>query len=152
MLDGNGLVLHLNCLLDRNNMHSDSCASWWHHRSHFFERDTAHSLKKASHLRMLLEHLLIHIRKLGTSRNEHRKYPLLLMLRILPVVLDKTIVGHLCELLFKIISVHAGQLDHVIHGTWHTLLHLDGNLSLLVGTDWCKTDVLRRFFGNFLLA
>ena len=143
MLHGNRLILHLDCLLNRDDMHSDSGSSRRHHRCHFLKRNTAHALKKASHLRMLLKHLLVHVRKLGTSWNEHWKYPLFLVLRILPVVLDQTVVGHLGKLLLKVLFVLAGQLDHVIHGTRHTLFHFDGNLRLLIGTDRSKSDILR---------
>ena len=101
---------------------------------------------------MLLKQLLIHVCKFSTSRNKHRKYPLLLMLRILPVVLEETVIGHLGKLLLKVLPVLAGQPDHVVHGARHTLFHLDGDLGLLIGADRSKSDILRRLFCNLLLA
>ena len=86
------VVLHLDSLLYRNDMHTDTGSAFRNHMSKSLQWKATHTFKETSHLRMFLQQLHIHIGKLCTSRNIHRKNPLFCVLWILVVPLDYAVV------------------------------------------------------------
>ena len=150
MLHGDRLILHLDSLLHRNYMHTDSSASRRHHRGHFFQWQAAHTLKETPHFRMLLQKVGIHIGKLRASRNKHRQYILLFMLRILPVIFYQSVYGHLLQNILQVRFIPACKPYHVLQCARLALAHLHGNLCHLICTDGAKSYVFRRIPGNLL--
>ena len=133
-------------------MHSYACSSRRHHRRYLLEGKSAHSLEKSSHLRVLFQHSFIHVAELSAPRHEHRQYILLDVLRILPVILQNSVNGHLLQKLTQTLSIHTGKLNHLIQRLRLTHSHLQCDFRHFIGTHCRQSPVLRIVFGNFLDA
>ena len=72
MLHRNGLVFGFDGFFHGDNVHTDTGASGRHHGGHLLQRKAAHTLKEATHFRVLLQDGIVHIGKLSTAGNEHR--------------------------------------------------------------------------------
>ena len=148
MLDGNGLVLRLDRLFHRDDVHTDAGASGRHHGSDLFERQERHALKERRDLRMLVDLRLAHIKELRAARNELRQRPALFMVRVLsveifPVVLNKTDVRHLGEQLFQLILALAGNGGDLRGGFRLADLHLQRNVRHFVRNNTGESPVFR---------
>ena len=72
VLDVDGLVLHRDGLLHRDDVHADAGAAHGHHRRDLLQREEGHPLEEHRQLRMLVHELDVHVGVLGRSRDEHR--------------------------------------------------------------------------------
>ena len=71
-LDADRLVLRLNRLLHRNNVHPNPRTSRWYHRRNPLERQKSHPFKKGGHFRVLINLFFTHIKKLGAPGDKPR--------------------------------------------------------------------------------
>ena len=152
MLDGDGLIVHLDSLLHRNHMHTDAGAARRHHEGYLFQRAAAHALKEPAQLGMLFQHFVVHVGKFRAARHKHGKHILFLVARILPVVLDHAVVGQLLQDLLHILPVFSADAHHILQSLWLALFHQKRHLRHLIGTHHGKTDVLRRLFVDLFQA
>ena len=106
VLDRDGAVLHLDRLLDRDDVHADSRASGRHHRRGLGKGSLGGLLEKLRHSRMLVDLGLAHVEELGRTGHEHGQHPLLRAGGVLPVVLEQTDVAHLIEQLLERLGLH----------------------------------------------
>ena len=95
MLDIKRLVLRRDRFLDRNDVHSDPCATWRHHLRKSCQRFIRHAFKEICSLREHISVLRIDHHQLRGSGNVDVEHPALLMVRVFAVivfivVLEKT--------------------------------------------------------------
>ncbi len=150
MLQIDGFAFHLYGLFHRNDMHPDAVTALPHERRHMLKRQSRHMLEEQRHLRVLLDHLRVHIEKLTAAGYKHGQYILFLPLRVLPVVLQNAFHGHLLQLRFQLSGRNTRKPHHLRQGLRLTHAHLQRDLSLLVGQHARQTPVLRIISGDLL--
>ena len=144
VLDGDGAVLHLDRLLNRDDVHADSRASGRHHRRGLCKSALGGLLEKLRHRRMLVDLGLAHVEELGRAGHKHGQHPLLRAGGVLPVVLEQTDVAHLIEQLLERLGLHTGDLDRVGKRVGSAHLHLEQNVGHLVGRYLGERPILKR--------
>ena len=153
MLDGDGLALHADGLLHRDDVHPDARPAGGHHGGDFLQGQESHALKEGGHLGVLVDLGAAHIEKLRASGDEHRQdIPLLMVgvlaVQVLPVVLDEADEAHLVQHLLQLVRLHAGELLNLLEGLGLAHLHLHGHVGHLVGDKPRQPPVLRVLPGD----
>ena len=148
VLDVHRLVLGLDGLLHRDDVHADARAPGGYHGGDVLQGQEGHPLKEGGHLRVLLDLVLLHVEELGAARHEHGQNVLLFMPLVLPVVFQKADVAHLIEQRFQLLGALAGGLHQLGQGHGLADLHLEGHVRHLVGHKARQTPVLRVVAGD----
>ena len=153
MLDGDGLALHADGLLHRDDVHPDARPAGGHHGGDFLQGQESHALKEGGHLGVLVDLGAAHIEKLRASGDEHRQdIPLLMVgvlaVQVLPVVLDEADEAHLVQHLLQPVRLHAGELLNLLEGLGLAHLHLHGYVGHLIGDKPRQPPVLRVLPGD----
>ena len=133
MLDRHRRARSIDGLLDRNNVHANARASGRHHGRRLRQRAFGRLLEKLREHRMLIQLAHTHVKELGRAGHEHGQHPLLGARGVFPVVLKQAGVAHIVEHLFDLGLGHTRELDHLGQGVGPAHLHLEQNISLLVG-------------------
>ena len=108
------------------------------------QREEGHLVKAVGQLRILLHLLQDHVRHLGNAGYEKLDVPLLLMLRILPVVLHDAVHGGVRQQLLNASFRLAGELGDLRGGFGLAKAHLQHNLrNLIVGTCAVENNIFR---------
>ena len=142
MLDIQRLVLGLNRLFDRDNVHADARTARRYHGGDMLQRQKGHPLKKCRNLGVLCDLLLVHIEKLGAAGHKHRQYILFFAAGILPVILQKSYAGHLVQQWFQFFRRPAGGLYDLGQGHRLAHFHFQRNVGHLVRYDAGKPPIL----------
>ena len=150
VLDVHRLVLGLDGLLHRDDVHADPGASRRHHGRDVLQRQEGHPLKEGGHLRVLVDLVLLHVEEFGAARHEHGQNILFFVPLVLPVVFQQADVAHLIEQLLQLLGAPAGGLHQL--GQRHGLadLHLEGHVRHLVGHKARQAPVFRVAAGHAL--
>ena len=88
----NGLVLHRNGLLHRDDVHSDSGSSRRNHGGHVLQRQEGHPLEEHGKLRMAVHQGRVHVGVLRRARYKERN-PVLAVLPVIARALDRAVLG-----------------------------------------------------------
>ena len=78
-LDGHRLIVRLDSLLHRDDMHPDPGTSWRHHLGDSAERQLGHQIEERRQLRVLRRQLFVHHHELRDARHKDRQIVHLLM-------------------------------------------------------------------------
>ncbi len=154
LLNTDRLVVHLNCMLNGDNVHTDTSSSGRNDLGNLLQRKTSHMLEEVTQFRMLIDQILVHVRKLTGSGNEHRKNILLLMSIVLIVPLKKTGPGHMIQHLLKLALFYTGDLLNLSESLRLTnlLKYLKNKFSFFIGAETSYCPILRIILGDLLLT
>ena len=151
MLDGDGLVLVLDRLFNRDDMHADAVAAGRDQVRFALERQEGHFVECIRELGVFLDLPEHHVRHLGDAGDEELDIPLLLVLRILPVVLHDAVHGGVGEQLLDPRLGLAGELCDLRGGLGLAQAHFQHDRrDLIVGTGAVENGVLRVVLGQTL--
>ena len=139
MLDGQGLTLRGDGLLDRDDMHADAGAAGRHELRKACQGEIGHALKEVrglgEHVRLLgLDH-----HDLGAAGNEHVEHPALLVggvlaVQVLPVILHQAALADGLQSLLQILPVELRVLFRdLLKGHGYAALHGQGDIQDIVG-------------------
>ena len=153
MLDGDRLRLMLNCLLNGDNMHADTCAAGRHHCGDILERKSGHVLEELRYLGVLIHGSGLHVKKFCAAGDEQGHEPLLVVVVVLPVVLQNAQLAHLLELCLQLCLVRPlGELLDLVKCQRLALRHGEQDLYHLIVEDIAQTPVFGIGFGQRLQA
>ena len=144
MLNGHGLVLGLDSLLDGNDVQTDAATSQRHHSGCLGQRVLGRLLEELGHNGMLVQLALAHVHELGGTGHQHGQNQLLGAGGILPVVLEQADVAHLVQKLLKRFGIHAGRLGGRLKRIGLAHLHLQQHVGHLIGRGGVERPVLIR--------
>ena len=117
------------------------------------KRNSAHSFKESSCLRVSFQNLMIHISKFSRSGNIHRQHVLFLMPVIFIVPFYDTVIRHFIELLLKLfLCIFGTKSRNLIKCLGVAFFHFQCYLALFICNQIVKSPVFRTFFCNFLNA
>ena len=149
MLQINGLILHLDGLLHRNYMHTDTGTALRHKGGDLFQRKSRHVLEKDTHFRMLVQHLSIHVKEFSTARHVHGQHILFFMCLILPVVFQKAFSGHLLQKCLTFFLFQTGKLYDLQQRFRLADAQFQSQLRLFVRNHRSQTPIFRILPGDF---
>ena len=109
MLDGSGNAVRGDGGLHREDMHADAVAARRDQMGLAFQREEGHLVEAVGQLGILLDLREHHVGHLGDAGNEQLDVPLLLMLRVLPVVLHDAGHGAVHQELLEMFFRFSGQ-------------------------------------------
>ena len=155
MLDVDGLVLRLDGLLHRDDMHADACASRRNHRGDLLKGQEGHPLKESGKLRMFIDPALVHVEEFRAAGNETGQHIAFFMVwvlavEILPMVLQQADLAHLLKELLQLFPLYAGKLNELFERLRLAHIHLQGNIRHFIGNDARKAPVFRVLRGDAL--
>ena len=153
MLDGDGLALHADGLLHRDDVHPDARPAGGHHGGDLLQRQEGHPLEEGGYLRMLLNLLHAHIEELRAAGDELGQDPALLVsgilpVQILPIVFQQANEAHVRQQLFQLSGFQAGELLELGKGLGLPDAHFQGHVRHLVGDQPGQAPVLRVVSGD----
>ena len=152
MLDVHGAVFHLDCFLDRNNVHADACASRRNHRCDHGQGEIGHALEEHCKFGVFVKLLFHHVGELGRAGHEHGKHiatflfcaldRTVLVIVIAVVVFQNADIAHLFDEIVQFVFLDAGiQLFKIFHGVMVTHFHCERNVCHFIGHDATKSPV-----------
>ena len=153
VLDGDGLVLRVDGLLHGQDVHADAVAAGGDQMGLALQRQEGHLVEGVGQLGILLDLPEDHVGHLGDAGNEELHIPLLLVLRVLPVVLDNALFGRVGEQLDDALLGLAGELGDLRGGLGLAQAHLEHDLrDLVAGACAVQNDILGVGFGQSFQA
>ncbi len=99
--------------------------------------------KEQCYLRMLFYHLAVHVEEFCRTRHKHRQQILFLMLRILPIIFQNSLDGHLLQLRFQLFRRNPRKLHDLRQSLRLAYPQFQRDLCLLIRHHTGQSPILR---------
>ena len=144
MLDGDGFVLHADCLLDRDDMHADSGAALGDHLGDAAERKLCHQVEEGGKLRELVREGGLHHHEFRGARDEDRQIILFVLVLTLARHLDDADPAELFHHVLRVLNGHFVDAGKLPDGVGYArFLEIQKEADLLLCEDHVQHPVFR---------